>query len=686
MIGGKIFAVVAVLLLASSGFAAPGFIDFDNLDAQLQTTRSSDSSLRIQGSTWSGGSIAETSDASLRSAGFAAFEVGAGPGSVVFDRPVAGVRFFFVHGKGEAPATATAYSADGRVLGTVTSREASTFGDSRNFVRLVHRQEPISAVTFSGGTIDSFQTDAFEVDFQLVQGGWVNNDVPENNAAGIFFDFLSTHQMLFMAWYTYTGEIKTAETMSDGDVGFPDNRWLTATLRTDSGSNTVTGTMFASAGGEFNRPLTEFQITEEVGTVTVDFIDCDRAIVSYELQSPAISGEFEVIPVEKQTNPDEFSCIPDPSAGLQGQFAGSEACATCHIRYYEGWAASVHPNMNKPASEGLWNISRQFINEELAKGDSPFLEIGGGRGRVESIDDIAYTNGHKWKQRFVVRTDDGFAFMGMQVNPAWAGQPARMTSYVTGNIYEDRCLGCHVTGLDLDLLATLDRTAHDYDLDSAAAELGIGCESCHGPGAAHIADPFNKNKITNPGNMSARAQMEFCGTCHGRNAGHVELAGRQDPIGYQFGMDVREVTKLLSLLTNEYVSKGLDADGNVTGYFDPGGSLRFWADGTARSHRMHYQELEMNTLKMQLGFTCTTCHDVHHETSLVGGSWQALLEADLGNYSCSNCHLSKIARGWDIDEAMPYNAQSASGVRDIRRHTLGPHAQSISPDIPVRGN
>lgn len=675
----------SALLLAASAFGGDAFVDFSNVNAGLDEASRDTTVVRSNQMTWHGGRVAESANPALRSAGFAGLEVTSGSASVVFDRPVSGVRFFYVHGQGIPAGTATALSADGNVLGTFKSREATTFGDSRNFVRFESKQ-PIAALEFSGGSIDSFQTTAFNADFDLVQGSWVNDDVPENNAAGIFFDHLSTEQTLFAAWFTYTSEPKIAETLWDGDVGSPDNRWLVAEFATDTGSNELSGTLFAAFGGEFNRARTDFQITEAVGSISVDFIDCDRAIVSYDLDEPVLSGTFEIIPTEKQINPDGFSCIPDPSAGLQGQFAGSEACATCHIRYYEGWAGSTHPKMIKPASEGMWDISRQFIEEELAKEDSPFLEIGGGRGRVESIDDIAYTSGHKWKQRFVVQTDEGFAFMGMQVNPAHADQPDRITPYVTGNIYEDRCLGCHVTGLDLDVLATLDRTADHYDLDSAAVELGIGCESCHGPAAAHIADPFNKNKITNPANMSARAQMEFCATCHGRNAGHVELAGRQDPIGYQFGMDVREVTKVLSLVTNEYVSKGLDEDGNVTGYFDPGGSLRFWADATARSHRMHYNEFEMNTLKMQLGFTCTTCHDSHDPSHLVGGSWENLLETDLGNQSCSNCHLSKIARGWDIDEAMPYNAQSASGVRDIRRHTLGPHTMSISPDIPVKSD
>ena len=676
----KPLVLAASLLLVNSSLATPTFIDFSDGDGAMMTTSASAPEFKIAGTTWSGGEISASADPALRSAGFSAFEVSSGQGSVVFDRPVAGVRFFFAHGHGVPEGTATAYSADGIVLGTAKSQLATTFGDSRNFVRFDSKQ-PIAAVTFSGGAIDSFQTQAFDVDYKLVQGAWVNNDVEENNAEGLFFDYLATESALFMAWFAYDSEIKMAPTASDGDVGSPDNRWLTARFDTDTGSNLLTGTIFASSGGEFNSPRTAYQVTEEVGSISIDFVDCDRALVSYDLQTPAISGNFEIIPVEKQVNPDGFSCDAEPPS-LMGQYAGSENCAICHQSYYEGWKGTIHPDMNKPAAEGMWDISREFIEAELAKGDSPFLEIGGNRGRVTSIDDIVYTNGHRWKQRFVVQTDEGHAFMRLQMNPAFGDTPARGTVYTENRIYEDRCLACHTTGFDLELSRTIDRTAEDYTLASTVSELGVSCEACHGPGAAHMQQPFRKDLIVNPGNLSARAQTEFCGTCHARNAGHNTIAGRNDPIGYEFGMDVRDVTKVLSVVTNEYIFKGVDADGNVNGYFDPGGTRRFWEDGTARSHRMQYQDLEGNRMKAQFGFTCTTCHDVHHETALKGGSWEGLLMADLGQQSCANCHFSKINRGWSLDEAMPYNANNASGVRDQRMHTFG--TNFVSPDIPLR--
>ena len=44
-------------------------------------------------------------------------------------------------------------------------------------------------------------------------------------------------------------------------------------------------------------------------------------------------------------------------------------------------------------------------------------------------------------------------------------------------------------------------------------ELGVRCEVCHGPGAAHAADPPH-NHPHNPARMTALEMNAFCGKCH----------------------------------------------------------------------------------------------------------------------------------------------------------------------------
>jgi len=65
------------------------------------------------------------------------------------------------------------------------------------------------------------------------------------------------------------------------------------------------------------------------------------------------------------------------------------------------------------------------------------------------------------------------------------------------------CFECHSTG----------PVVFDSAGEPQVTELGVRCEGCHGPGAAHAKNPTRKN-IRNPGNLSAPQLSQFCGTCH----------------------------------------------------------------------------------------------------------------------------------------------------------------------------
>jgi hypothetical protein len=64
------------------------------------------------------------------------------------------------------------------------------------------------------------------------------------------------------------------------------------------------------------------------------------------------------------------------------------------------------------------------------------------------------------------------------------------------------CFGCHTTGA---------RVGTTFQLTDF--ENGVQCESCHGPGAAHVAKP-SLNNIRALRGMDAQETNEFCGACH----------------------------------------------------------------------------------------------------------------------------------------------------------------------------
>ena len=54
----------------------------------------------------------------------------------------------------------------------------------------------------------------------------------------------------------------------------------------------------------------------------------------------------------------------------------------------------------------------------------------------------------------------------------------------------------------------------------AAAEVAVGCESCHGPGSAHVEAGGDKSKIFVFRQHSSAEQSKQCLTCHGRSDEH----------------------------------------------------------------------------------------------------------------------------------------------------------------------
>ena len=92
------------------------------------------------------------------------------------------------------------------------------------------------------------------------------------------------------------------------------------------------------------------------------------------------------------------------------------------------------------------------------------------------------------------------------------------------------CVGCHVTGVrSLSInaageavfqgyVATVytanDPMYVDYNGDGNLELTSIGCEACHGPGAAHVLGGGDITKIVNPNDLTGAQANEICGRCH----------------------------------------------------------------------------------------------------------------------------------------------------------------------------
>jgi len=143
--------------------------------------------------------------------------------------------------------------------------------------------------------------------FDALDGQWVTDDPAFAGASqGITFDFLPNFNLLFVAWFTYQAEPTPPEELPIDSISSADNRWLTAQLEIDGKS--ASGGMFASAGGSFDAPRNPDQRTDQVGSMSLEVIACDRVMVHYQLDSTGRSRTLELIPLEKRLLPDGFQC------------------------------------------------------------------------------------------------------------------------------------------------------------------------------------------------------------------------------------------------------------------------------------------------------------------------------------------------------------------------------------------
>ncbi|MFU8876513.1 MAG: family 16 glycosylhydrolase [Wenzhouxiangellaceae bacterium] len=141
------------------------------------------------------------------------------------------------------------------------------------------------------------------------EGQWVALDPPAASQ-GMAFDYIDFADLLFVAWFTHVDLDGTDVDRGLDLVGARDNRWLTAQLAIDG--NKASGPLFASTGGGFQAPEQPGQVTVPVGTMSIEFVSCDQAIVDYRFDNPNRAGTMLIEPLEKALN-EATACRSDSS-------------------------------------------------------------------------------------------------------------------------------------------------------------------------------------------------------------------------------------------------------------------------------------------------------------------------------------------------------------------------------------
>lgn len=336
-------------------------------------------------------------------------------------------------------------------------------------------------------------------------------------------------------------------------------------------------------------------------------------------------------------------------------YVGADECRNCHDDHYKGWKSTLHPYKFQPVSDdaviGDFEKNNKLSADGttikmLKKNDEFFITTPGPDKNIHTYK-IKYLIGGFWKQLYVTEFPNG----ELHILPAmWLveTQEWKKSKYWSDTIYQNSCIGCHNTGVQLN---------YDKPTDSFKTtwvDFGVSCEACHGPGSEHMkAEKTEKyNTIINPAKIpDLRRAAMVCGACHNRGSSANGKYGYPD--GYKPGDN-------LNFIFNE--------------------KPKLHPDDSAKANRQQYFDWKKSGHARE-GITCLDCHYSHqkgnankYQTKLPGSSLcrschQVENKGVHGIHSvnnCIGCHMSPVGK------------RAVKG--DVHSHTF----KVISPETTIK--
>jgi Cytochrome c554 and c-prime len=211
------------------------------------------------------------------------------------------------------------------------------------------------------------------------------------------------------------------------------------------------------------------------------------------------------------------------------EYVGAAECANCHSSVATSFrgSAMAHAAARAPDSDSLrehenlaFQIGRYSYRISNSGGKN-ILRIS--RGSSSHSANLLWAFGMgRMAQTYVYEENGNFfeghlsfytALQGLDITPGHPRtEPPNLEEGAGRRISIEerrRCFGCHTT-----------ESTTKYEFNAQKLVLGVSCESCHGPGAAHVAaaksGDFDRAdaSIVNPAYLSPAESVDFCGACH----------------------------------------------------------------------------------------------------------------------------------------------------------------------------
>lgn len=331
-------------------------------------------------------------------------------------------------------------------------------------------------------------------------------------------------------------------------------------------------------------------------------------------------------------------------------YAGSAECKACHEREHASWARTFHRSMTRaPAGDAIEAPCAALPANLGIDGVRVQLSCDGGAMRATlgaATRDVRLVTGSHHYQVFWVDGArpgelDALPFVWLREEGRWAPRRDVFLAPPGPELFRvswgGNCAQCHATSPR----PGRDRGAERFETD--AAELGIACEACHGPGADHakkMKSPLARARarterseatgVVDPRSLSAERASMICGQCHSvaYPRDEDEWWARGYSRRYRPGEDLRDAR---ILITREV----LGAPGAPT-LEAPPDSL-FFRDGALRvTGRELHDTLASACHEKGEGarrLSCLSCHAMHD------GSPDRQLAPERGeDGACASCH------------------------------------------------
>lgn len=403
-----------------------------------------------------------------------------------------------------------------------------------------------------------------------------------------------------------------------------------------------------------------------------------------------------------------------PSVAETAGFTSSSSCRACHPSRYASWHQSYHRTMTQAIdaenalgdfddvtlvtrgrTTRLWRRGRELWCDtvdpywEMANQAVPAAQLTNDPPRVTAR--VVMATGSHHLQTYWLRrpADPSQVAAGLppddgayhQLPWTWDVAEARwiptQDSFLTppservepGLPWNTSCNLCHSVGTSPHL--TRDPEHGREVFHTSSVELGIACESCHGPAESHVdlhRSPWQRYRrhlsgddeadatIVDPRRLTKARSTEVCGQCH---SFHKELdlpRWRDRGVTFRPGdvlADTKRVFRFAAEPTDPVLLQHLAYEPDAL-------AGRFWKDGTIRVAGREYNGLLESACHTRGEMSCLSCHASHAYEAPADQ-----LRADVSTQrACVACH-AEIAR--DVP-AHTHHAAGSGGSDCVNCH------------------